>query len=357
MRRRAGALLVGAAILAAVLVMSAALRGPAPTRDPRCGDVTAADYRCLQQRYLALAAREGAPAALAALRADRDARDLARANCHQLAHVIAHAAAGPIADEGASLCGWGFDAGRIEAAALSATVASPTASPTTICQGPRRSAPRSNAHHTCAHAVGHALLDAGGDLTGALSGCNRMADAWERHGCAGGVFMEHLNRSTTGPRPIRHRLTLRRPLALCATMPRRHRSACYGQLAAFAVGVAGGSPVPAFAHCRAIRRTDWRAACERGIGTEVAAGALASEITGVAIAASAAVACELGPDPAARAHCAVGAVRMLIDHTRDPEVAAAVCRPMAEPGARACRHAARTHLASISRSRAPSAGA
>ncbi len=343
----------------AFVAAGAALRG---LQDPHaragptasCGDVSAADYACDVAGYVALARRDGIPAAFATLRADFDAREMVRHNCHQFAHVIAHAARAPdprqVLEEGDPLCGSGFYAGRIEDLVSEAAARGAPLAPASVCAPVRRRTPRSNQHHNCAHAVGHGLMGASGnDVQRALRGCDAMADAWERHNCAGGVFMEYLNRSTLRPAAASPPLVPAHPLALCRAVARRFRRACYGQLASYAVQASGGDAARAFARCAAIPERALRAACERGLGADSAWRAIGDHITTDGVAAATAQGCESGSTPESRSHCAVGAVKMLVDHYRDGSVGGRFCELLDGAPRAPCRRAGRAHLVSMRR--------
>lgn len=342
----------------ALLTVGAILLGSHPSRAragpaASCGDASAADFACVFAAYVGLARHDGVPAAFAALRADFDARELVRSNCHQLAHAIAHAAPPlpdprQVVDEGDPTCGSGFYAGRVEDLVSAAAARGAAIAPGAVCAPVRRLAPRSNRHHNCAHAVGHGLMGAAGtDVRRALRGCDAMADAWERHNCAGGAFMEYLNRSTLHPAAARPPLAPARPLAPCRAVARRFRRACYGQLASYAVQASGGDVSRGFVRCAAVREGDLRAACERGLGADAAWRAIGDHVTADGVAAATAQACELGSTPEDRSRCALGAVKMLVDHFRDGAVGTRFCGLLEGAPRAPCRRAGSAHLASL----------
>ncbi len=289
----------------------------------------------------------GARAALEQLQVDADRDEIVRATCHALTHVIAHAAARrageprPVGDLG-ELCGSGYDTGRMEVFVASAASERTLDQPDTLCAYVRLRAPRSNAHYTCVHALGHGLMQkAAGDLTTALSGCDRLTGSWEREGCYTGAFMENVTRSAKRWK-TQHRL--RYP---CTVMPHRYLAACYDQQAAYLLFATGDDIDRAFRICATADDPRARRTCYEGLGIDTAARSIADHITEAGAAAGADIACDAGSTRDARSNCIVGAARQLVDHFHNQRAETLLCNLVEAALSTTCRNAGRAYYATL----------
>ncbi len=88
---------------------------------PGCTGDPSTDFVCLQKRYQELVRDSGVGAAFAELKNELTHNELAKSNCHELTHVIGHAAAELYGDipstysRGDSFCGSGYYHGAMEA--------------------------------------------------------------------------------------------------------------------------------------------------------------------------------------------------------------------------------------------------
>jgi hypothetical protein len=314
-------------LAAALVALAAAWPADGEPRARPCGE----DVACVLERYEALARENGAAAAFARLRLDYERDDEVRWDCHRIAHAIGHAGHGA----GDHFCGSGFDAGRVEREVAAAGGGD------AACTALRLRERGSNDHHNCAHAIGHGLVAAaGGDVLGALAGCDRVRVAWERERCYGGAFMENIS----GPASEgRRRVAADRPFGLCAEVPSRQRAACFRQHPSYAIYATGGDFAAVFRLCAGVRGRTSRRACHEGLGVDLGGRSIADHVTPAGAAAAAAVLCGLGVDRAARADCAVGAVKQFVDHHRSVAAAGELCAAV-EPALRGrCLRAARSY--------------
>ena len=323
-------------LLAAAL---AALAAAWPGGDERPARACGEDVACVLERYEALTREQGAAAAFARLRRDYERDDTVRWECHRIAHAIGHAGAHAGRGGGDHFCGSGFDAGRVERAVAA------SGGGNGACAGLRLRERGSNDHHNCAHAIGHGLVAAaGGDVLDALAGCDRVRVAWERERCYGGAFMENIS----GPASEgRRRVAPERPFRLCVEVPARQRSACFRQHPSYAIYASGGDFAAVFRLCADVRSRTARRACHEGLGVDVGGRSIADHVTPTGAAVAAAVLCELGADHAARADCAVGAVKQFVDHHRSADAAGELCATLAPALRERCVSTARSYRAAL----------
>lgn len=120
------------------------------------------------------------------------------------------------------------------------------------------------------------------------------------------------------------------PLYPCTAVDARYKSECYLKQTAYAVYLANGDFGAVFRLCRDAADPDFRAVCDQGIGGDAAIASSKYVIGAAAGAATVRELCLLGPDPASRSSCIVGAVQTIVrDLAGDDTKAGALC---AAPG-------------------------
>ncbi len=159
------------------------------------------DARCLEQAFGNLAYREGPKPALAFFRREMAADKAVEADCHRIAHTIGSAALarydGNVPEafsQGDSTCWSGYYHGILERAFLTVkTQAQLVAKARSVCED-RELRRNLWLAYQCVHGLGHGLMiETGYDLPFALQVCDKLATAWDRTSCTGGVYMENVN--------------------------------------------------------------------------------------------------------------------------------------------------------------------
>lgn len=120
----------------------------------------------------------------------------------------------------------------------------------------------------CAHGIGHGLLTYLGDdkLDEALDICSKLAWEGEHGGCSGGVFMEH--DFQTMREPIRAHVRVfdsANPYSPCDKI-QKFKGACYFALGQWWFSALNQDYVRMGELCEAIKDTEYKKSCGRGIG-------------------------------------------------------------------------------------------
>lgn len=325
---------------AAVLLAAALVIVTRPQVAP-CTGPAMLDLACHAGRYERLTRLRGPAVALADLETVRAGSGLVRAACHQVTHVIGRAAGAGRGDLGPrgfaaprALCSAGYQHGLVEAAMAARGARRAVAAVDALCAPVAAPQRYSADHFNCAHGLGHGLMGVlASDVPGALAGCDRLADGWERQHCASGVFMENISALGHPERPSRF-LQPGEPLYPCADVAGRHRAACYERQTAYALHVAGGDFGAVFALCAGIDAA-YRSACDQGLGGKAAAEA---NKRGAGSPRVVQALCLAAADEVAQVDCVAGAAHTMIRDYGGVDDAAALCASLARRDlATACR--------------------
>jgi hypothetical protein len=345
------------AALVAVLVLGAVGLVRAPGGESEAAAAIAActgadeiDFACYERRYTAMTKARGPRAAMRDLRARAARVGFLRAACHQLMHRIGREAgrgSGLRAfGEGDESCSSGYFHGVVEAVMRRNGARSVGRDPGLVCAPFRDAAPRGMAHYNCVHGMGHGFMDVyGGDVFRSLRGCARLAEAWERHHCEGGVFMENLTSMTKPRRPPGH-LRPGRPLYPCTAVATRHKHECYMKQTAYALFVRGDDFRAVFRLCARSPDVRFRDDCYQGLGGDASIHSSKYLTAAADTRRATRTLCLQAPNRAARRGCVVGAVTVIVRDGASRETGAvAFCRSLRNRGLRAA--CSRAHLETV----------
>lgn len=307
MRRRAGA---AAAVGVLLLVAALLALGGGEAAVAECTGASAIDFECQQKRSVRITDGAGAAAALRDLAKHTRSSGFVRAACHQLTHRIGRTAGaedgiGAFAP-GDPLCGSGYYHGVTEAVMTKLGAPAALRGAPSVC-APLRARRRYSPDVTnCVHGMGHGFMDVLDRRIGAsLKGCDGLHQSWERRDCYSGVFME--NHASQGDRRA---LRPDKPLYPCTAVGRRYKAACYERQSTYALFVRNGDFAGVFELCAKAER-DFRGACARGLGGDVAAET--KQVGGPrATARARRRICMLGDGSSARSACVAGAVGVIL---------------------------------------------
>ena len=290
-----------------------------------CSGTSASDYACQQERYRDLVRDSaGVEAAFAGLKDEYGKNELAKAECHQLAHVIGRAAAELYGDlaatygRGDNFCFAGYYHGAMETFVAEIGAGKILEEADTLCADLRERQNRSFYHYNCVHGLGHGFMGVlGNELFEALEVCDALPDAWERENCYGGVFMENLMTERNTGNPSKY-LDADQPLYPCTEVETRYKNKCYQNQTAYALKAQSNDFAKAFDLCATAVEDDFRPACYQGLGRAADGQSITDE-------AETEDACILGQDYDARANCLIGAVGHSIAFYQSDERAKALC--------------------------------
>jgi hypothetical protein len=202
------------------------------------------EQMCYEQAYGNITYRQGPKAALALV--EKQYAGGADPSCHRIVHAIGAAALtrneGNIARtfaQGASTCWSGYYHGvlvRAFADVKSFNANTLGAKSREFCSD-RRVRASSWISYQCLHGLGHGLMiTTGYRLPLSLDVCRRLAGAWARTSCKGGVFMENFVTSYGGQSPwVRDN----DPLYPCNRVAERDKYTCYQQATTRIIRVVG----------------------------------------------------------------------------------------------------------------------
>jgi cytochrome c553 len=274
---------------------------------------------CRRQAFGNIAYRDGPRVGLRTLAARMRTDAAIRADCHQIAHEIGHAAyvryqgdAARALSEGSMVCWSGYYHGVIERAFGGAARSAVAAKARTLCRGPAVSRSRFVLYQ-CVHGLGHGLMIySADDLPFALAVCDRLATSWQRSSCTGGVFMQNLMPMAG----VRTRWLKSDDLLYpCDRVARRHKRYCYLMSTSRILQAVRFDWRRTARWCRRAEH-DWVAVCFESFGRDASGQAQGDPRRIVRL-------CRMARDM--EGHCVYGAARDLTANDAGARRAAAMC--------------------------------
>jgi hypothetical protein len=298
-----------------------------------CSGASALDYACYEKRYHDLVLNSGVEAAFADLKDEHDKNGFVRVACHDLTHVIGHAAGelyGNLAtayDRGDPLCAGGYYHGVTGTVVRKMGADKVLEEADEFCADLRKQEAHSFRHYSCAHGLGHGFMAAyENELFESLKACDTLTDAWEKEACYSGIFIE--NATAIDPsRPSKY-LKADQPLYPCTEVGARYKNKCYEHQIAYTLYTQNDDYTKVFDLCATVAEEDSRPACYRGLGGSAAAHSIKYVTGDEAKAKAARKLCMLGEDNEARSNCVMGAVRNFIHYYNGDEQAKALCESL-----------------------------
>lgn len=225
-----GWLILWVALLGVIFAVGAGPRVIAAPA-PECTGAQALSSACLVARYETLTRTAGAQAALADLVERRKTNSYLDLACHQLTHVVGRTASQRLGAaafrEGSDRCASGYYHGVTEGVMTAIGADRIVDEAQAVCGAFREDQGFSYLHYTCTHGMGHGFMAVfGNDVFQSLTGCEALAETWERQHCYSGVFMENLSSMDDPERPSIH-LRPDEPLYPCTAVEDRYKAECY----------------------------------------------------------------------------------------------------------------------------------
>lgn len=305
------------------------------------------DYYCFEKHYQNLVANQSIAVAFDDLKVRYDKNAQVRSLCHPLAHVIGRAATKKyptVAEayvQGDHFCWSGYYHGVMEGI-LRAT--SPEDLPgviNAICERIPGKATYSFDYYNCVHGLGHGVMYiTENELFVALELCNRLAGAWEKESCYGGVFMENVitdfeNHFTKYLKPAE-------PLYPCTAVKEQYKRACYLMQTSYVLKVNGYNFADVFARCSTIEEQH-QYTCYQSVGRD-ASGSTVSDVQRTKAY------CMLGKDEDQQTQCVIGAVKDFISYFHSDVQAKQLCNAFEENIRHTCLFIADQYYRSFSTS-------
>ena len=317
------------------------------TASTNCSGDPSTNFACLQRHYQDLVSGPGVEAAFTELKNELTHNELARSNCHELTHIIGHAAAELYGDvpttysRGDSFCGSGYYHGAMEAIVAKIGPDKVLEEADTLCAGLY-----SFDHYNCAHGLGHGFMRIQeNELYESLKMCDTLTDDWERKRCYGGVFMENVIDRDNPVHPSKY-LKADQPLYPCDVVEDKYKDDCYQRQSSYALETQSNDFTKVFDLCTGVE-DDFRPACYQGLGWDASVQSLKMGTGDANINEATRTLCTLGRDHEARSNCVVGAVDYFIRDSYSNARAKAFCEYLGADLRATCLQEAEEYYASL----------
>ena len=294
----------------------------ADTLQPQCINSPNENLPCYGVYYKDLVVRYGVKSAFDDLKARYAVDPFARTQCHQLAHLIGHAAyvtGVPLAQifaQGDAFCWSGYYHGVMEE--LVGTMGSTTLSSKidTICKDIPGAKTYSFDYYNCVHGLGHGVMaQEDGQLFDALAICGKLTGTWEQTSCAGGVFMENVMEESRGTGTAY--LKTDDLMYPCDAVDAAFKSACYSMQTSHILVVVKYDFSRVFAACRSAESA-YRSTCFQSLGRD-ASGQSVSDL------AKTTATCALGQSVGEVNDCYIGAAKDFVSYYHSDVQAKRLC--------------------------------
>ncbi len=311
---------------------------------------------CLEDYFVALAAKGRTTIALGALAQLGMAHDDVERDGHGYTHVIGIRAWRPGGDVAAVFrsCNGLYQSGcyhGVIQSYLTADGSLDSARAVTLCDAVAPDVKELWLRFQCVHGLGHGFeMALNWELPAALSRCDWLANGWDRESCYGGAFMENAIASMPGGHHVSVRaLEKSAPAATtdhsthmghapalgavtfkmrdstdalypCSVTDPKYRTACYQLQGGIILSMTRGNFAEAAATCDGVP-SQWRPLCYQSLGANASGMALQKNSKAISY-------CSHG-DTAFQPYCFVGVVKNYIDITANPADGIAFCRDVA----------------------------
>lgn len=300
----------------------------------RCLEEGAESFSCYERYYERMVGVYGVKTAFGDLRARYEVSDLVKAQCHQLAHVIGHAATdlyptpAQAFAHGDSFCWSGYYHGVMETVVEKAGGGDAPLVLDTLCSDMPGKERYSFDYYNCVHGLGHGVMTLlNGDLFESLKQCDTLSKPWEQGSCAGGVFMENVMRETrTGGSQYFKKDDLLYP---CNAVGGTYKAQCFLMQSSHMLAATGYDWKRVFEACSTAPE-GYRDTCYQSIGRD-ASGSTVSD------AEKTKKICNLAPSVAQKEGCVTGAAKDFVSYYHSDVQAKKFCDAFETKVATACR--------------------
>jgi hypothetical protein len=294
-----------------------ALARQAAERRAHCLEEGVENFSCYESYYKRVVAEHGVRTALDDLKARYNVSSFAKAQCHQLSHVIGHEAVDVYGTparafaQGDSLCWSGYYHGVMEEIVERAGSEGIESGLDGLCSDMHGKENYSFDYYNCVHGLGHGVMTLKeGELFDALALCDKLSGPWEQGSCAGGVFMENVMVESRGG--VARYLKNDDLLYPCNAVDDTYKPQCFLMQSSHMLFATGYDWKRVFAVCD-VAPAAYRAACYESIGRD-ASGSTVSD------AEKTKNICNVALSDAQKNGCVAGAARDFVSyHHRDVE--------------------------------------
>ena len=283
------------------------------------------NFKCYEAYLTDKATSSDAVQAIEVLKKAYAVDEYVKSQCHQLTHVVGHAAYekyGSLAaayTKGDGFCWSGYYHGVTEEAVGDLGADGIRAEANNICAELARTKPYSFDHYNCVHGLGHGFLTVDNfELFKALTSCDLLHSSWDRESCYGGVFMENVMVVARGTGGTTAYLKPSEPLYPCTAVDTPYKQQCYLMQTSYALQQNGYNFAEVFRLCRDVADTSYTTTCYQSAGRD-ASGSTLSDIEQTKSK------CTQAPDTTGIENCMLGAVRDFVSYYHNDSKAKALC--------------------------------
>lgn len=322
-------ILFAGAIIAVILILtapSASQDSPTASSLDSLAQTCEGDnqFKCYEKYFEAKTQNTEALAAIEDLKKVYETDSYAKAQCHQLGHVIGRAAYtkyGSLASaytKGDGFCWSGYYHGITEQAVGDLGADRMKAEANTVCKELAEKERYSFDHYNCVHGLGHGFMTVDNfNLFNALKTCDLLKDNWDRESCYGGVFMENVmvavreNGKSDYLRP-------EEPMYPCTAVETTYKQQCYLMQTSYVLQQNGYDFAKAAKLCQDLPDKDFVGTCYQSLGRD-ASGSTLSDLKQTKEN------CETALDGVGLEACMLGAVRDIVSYHHSDQQAKEFC--------------------------------
>jgi hypothetical protein len=308
-------------ILLGVFISKRFFVSPPPAPIPKC-DKGNTDFDCYQTYYTKLVEARGVAAAFSDIKKDYSSNSYVQSQCHQLTHVIGHAAVTLYSDvneafeHGDPFCWSGYYHGVMEELVEKVGLNKVKTELDNICSGIPGKSSYSFDYYNCVHGLGHGLMAVTDDeVFQSLKLCDNLSGSWEESSCYGGVFMQNV--INDGVIHQSKYLKPEDPLYPCNAVEGRYKTSCYLMQSSYMLKVENYDFSKVFPLCRQAD-SGYKDTCFQSLGRDASGQSISDPVRTKNT-------CEMGKDFSEKSNCIIGAVKDFISYYHSDIQAKKLC--------------------------------
>ena len=287
-----------------------------------CTGENATNFTCYNDLYTTIVREDGIEESFAFLRKEYQDNAYAKAQCHQLTHVIGRAAVEkfPSVFEaygvGDGFCWSGYYHGVIEAVIDDIGYVNLDDKLDSICGDIAEQRKYSFDHYNCVHGLGHGIMAINqNELFESLATCNVLKEHWDAASCWSGAFMENI--MVDNRNHFTAYLKAEDPLYPCNAVDEQYKRTCYLMQTSYILTLNNQNFKETFDWCTKADK-GFEDICYQSLGRD-ASGSTVSD------AKKAKSICLLGANFKQQSNCVIGAVKDFISYFHGDEEAKYFC--------------------------------
>ena len=280
------------------------------------------NFNCYRDYYTNIVKKFGISQAFADLKKRYEVDDFVRSECHQLTHVIGHAAASKFENvsqafyHGDHFCWSGYYHGILESILSRIGRENLTNELNNICKDIPGKDNYSFDYYNCLHGLGHGIMAlTHNELFEALSYCDILIGEWEQKSCASGVYMENIMADSRNH--VTKYLKPDNPLYPCDISPEKYKDECYKMQTSYMLRLNNYDFKQTFNLCRQAE-PEYRELCYQSLGRDASGLTISNLYRTKEI-------CFLGETKEQKLNCIIGAAKDFVSYYHSDQQAIELC--------------------------------